>query len=74
MFTTDSSVVIELVRVAGVEPASEPWEGPIIAVIRHPLACTRAPSVTEGCYCQKLEPISGLEPLTYALRKRRSTN
>ena len=25
-----------MVRVAGVEPASHPWEGYIIAVIRHP--------------------------------------
>gem|GEM_PF-3154353 len=26
-----------MVRVAGVEPASQPWEGYIMAVIRHPL-------------------------------------
>lgn len=26
-----------MVRVAGVEPTSQPWEGRIIAVIRHPL-------------------------------------
>lgn len=31
----------ELVRVQGVEPWSQPWEGYIIAVIRHPLASMR---------------------------------
>ena len=28
-----------MVRVGGVEPPSQPWEGYIMAVIRHPLAC-----------------------------------
>ena len=49
-----------MVRVLGIGPSSQPWEGYIIATIRHP---------------QKyLEPISGFGPLTYALRKRRSTS
>lgn len=46
-----------MVRMAGVEPTSQPWEGCIIAAILHPL-----------------EPSTGIEPVTYALRKRRSTN
>ncbi len=51
----------QLVRVAGVEPASQPWEGYIIAVIRHPR--------NDDC----LEPPPGFEPGTPALRKRCSS-
>jgi hypothetical protein len=34
-----------LVRVAGVEPASWPWEGHIIAVILHPPALTASATI-----------------------------
>ena len=34
-------MVSELVRVGGVEPPSHPWEGYIIAVIRHSLTCVK---------------------------------
>ena len=55
----------KLVRVAGVEPASQPWEGYIIAVIRHPLLVKS--------YLSDVEPPWGFEPQTSALRKRRSS-
>lgn len=49
-----------MVRVQRVELWSQPWEGHIIAVIRYPQ--------------KHLEPPAGIEPATYALRKRRSTS
>ena len=49
-----------LERVAGIEPATQPWEGRIL-----PLNYTRT---------YAMEPMSGLEPLTFALRKHCSTN
>ncbi len=66
-----------MVRVEGVEPSSQPWEGYIMAVIRHPLAVKGVPVKRMFCGVElnpKLEPKMRLELTTYALRKRRSTN
>ena len=53
----------ELVRVLGVEPSSQPWEGYILAAIRYPLTAMPV-----------LEPPAGIEPATCALRMRCSTD
>ena len=50
-----------VVRVERIELSSYPWEGYIMAVIRYP------PDYN-------MEPPAGIEPATYALRVRRSTN
>ncbi len=47
-------------RVAGIEPASQPWEGRIL-----PLKYTRV---------DQMEPPIGIEPMTSALRKHCSTS
>ena len=63
-----------LVRVAGVEPASQPWEGCIIAAIRHPHdKVLPNDSALKGKNIE-MEPPTRIELVTYALRMRRSTN
>ena len=43
-------VTQKMVRVEGVEPSSHPWEGYIIAVIRHPLTPLIIPYPLKLCY------------------------
>lgn len=50
-------LTFDLVRVLGIEPSAQPWEGYILTTIRYPL----------------MEPPIGFEPMTPALRKRCSS-
>jgi hypothetical protein len=81
-----------MVRVLGIEPSAQPWEGYILATIRYPQAaggglrtpCLAATKMLAFLWSKTrsrfyhwctnlLEPPAGIEPATYALRKRRST-
>jgi hypothetical protein len=63
-----------MVRVGRVELPSQPWEGYIIAAIRHPrISFFRLTHSMFICERVLLEPPRGFEPRTSALRKRRSS-
>jgi hypothetical protein len=77
-----------MVRVERIELSSQPWEGYILATIRYPRLYNywshlpgSNPKRTSGTLCrlersgvEQLEPPCGIEPQTFSLRVRRSTN
>ena len=55
-------------QVAGIEPAPSAWQAEVLAAILylHGISGTEAGPVPPKCdLCQRVEPVTGVEPATY---------